>query len=253
MLGIVHFNKRVAELDFLKGLAVLYMIFDHIMYDLGFVLRTSFESEGFVRACNWAMNFYLRNSTKAMTFVLCASIFLLVSGICASFSKNPLKDGIILTIISVGITVVSIIASKIAGTNLTIWFGIFHLFAACHLLTPLLKKIPENILPILAILLMVIGFYFKTIQVSFNPLVIFNFKGTNFFSADYYPILPHISYYILGLFIGKKIYTERKTLVGFTAWKGFFPLRFVGAYSLYVYVIHQVIIYVVIYLLTLAF
>lgn len=36
-------EKRVVEIDLMRGVAVLLMIFDHFMYDLGFLLPTLFH------------------------------------------------------------------------------------------------------------------------------------------------------------------------------------------------------------------
>lgn len=255
MLKKVDFANRIHELDLLKGIAVILMIINHVLFHFGNSFASEFNGTALEGFCTFARDAHSSNLLNALNVIFCSGVFMTVSGITASFSKKPLKEGLMLTVIAAGITLLSYIVGLILNERLIIWFGIIHLMAVCKLLTPLLKKIPKYLLPVAALAAFGLGIYFRTITItepSLRFLAIFHFRCIGFTSSDYYPILPYIAFYIAGLFIGKCFYAEnRKSYLPFTGKKAFMPLRFLGAYTFEVYVAHQILIFAIIPLIAL--
>ena len=254
MLKRVNLDNRIAELDFLKGFAVIFMILNHLIFDFGQIFFYEFQGtalESFAVLCSKA---HTNAIFKFLTFALCSEIFITVSGVVSSFAKRTFREGIILAVIAAVITAASLAVEIAFKMRVTIWFGIFHLLAICMLISPLIKKIPNAYLLPIAAVALAMGLCFHSVTINntaFKFLALFNFKCAGFHSADYYPIIPHLAFYLFGAFIGRTVYREPKTKLPLTAKKAFKPLRFLGAYSFETYILHQPILIGLIYVLTL--
>ncbi|MCQ2770623.1 MAG: DUF1624 domain-containing protein, partial [Clostridia bacterium] len=115
---LLKLSKRAPELDILRGIAVLFMIFDHFMYDcydmMGYFFydygKTEFTRElvRFARNYwNWDVRVVFRQ------FIL--FVFLGLTGICCSFSKSNLKRGFKLMAVAIGLTVATYGIGVITG------------------------------------------------------------------------------------------------------------------------------------------
>lgn len=250
MFKKIDFGNRIHEFDFLKGLAVIYMICNHILFDFGIAFYPSFIDTPLEGFASFARGVHLSNLSRSLTIVLCAGTFIGVSGALSVVAKKTFREGIFLAVVAAAITAVSRAASAILNTRLTIWFGILHLLAACMLLSPLLKKIP--VLPLASVALFAAGLLLKKFVVVNNPVfTIFNCRCYGFYSADYYPILPYIGFYLAGVFVGKCFYTDKTGKFPVFGKKIFRSVNFLGGYSFLVYVIHQPVVYAVVWGLTL--
>lgn len=252
MFRKIDFGNRIHEFDFLKGLAVIYMICNHILFDFGIAFYSSFIDTPLEGFSLFARSVHMSDLSRALTIVLCAGTFIGVSGALSVIGKKTLREGIFLAVVAAAITAVSRAADGIMNTRLTIWFGILHLLAACMLLSPLLKKIPLPALPFASVALFASGLLLKRFVVVNDPVfTVFNCRYYGFFSADYYPILPYIGFYLAGIFVGKCFYTDKTGKFPVFGKKIFRPVNFLGGYSFLVYVIHQPVVYAVVWGLSL--
>ena len=75
-----------------------------------------------------------------------------------------------------------------------------------------------------------------------------------FTSSDYFPLLPHLGFFLIGAALGKTLYKRRTSLLPKV--KDTNPilrfLRFCGKHSLWIYLLHQPVISGVCYLLTIS-
>ena len=104
------------------------------------------------------------------------------------------------------------------------------------------RNFPSWLLTLIGVLLAAAGIYLGTvILVDFPWLVPLGFLYPEFSTADYFPLLPHFGFFLLGAVIGRKVYSKKVTL---------FPnvndrnplirvLCFVGRHSLLIYLVHQ--------------
>lgn len=217
---------RIEILDGLRGLAVIFMVAYHFLYD--------------------AVNFlgvpdkYIDNTVADVIQVVTATTFVILCGISSHFSKSNIKRGIETLVIAVIISVVTFII------DMPIIFGILHLLGVCMLLYGLLKKLIEKV-PAWLLLIISIGLSVisKIAVESFNPdvsyLWILGFPAKDFVSYDYFPLLPWLFVFLTGTAIGYYI-KERKFPRQFYTIK--VPvLSAIGRYSLIIYVIHQPLLY----------
>ena len=124
-------NKRIPEIDILRGFAFIMMVFDHFCFDMGFVFRNIYTNPTLLKICNWCYGYIFSDAKMIINTFLCWAIFMLVSGISSTFSRNNLKRGIrlliIATIFSIGTYIVTLFFKQTnPNINYTIYFGILQ-------------------------------------------------------------------------------------------------------------------------------
>ena len=108
------------------------------------------------------------------------------------------------------------------------------------LLWPLFKKQRSRILVILAGLLVVLGFFLKSVLLNVPFLVPLGIRFPGFSSADYFPLLPNLGFFLLGAVAGRKLYSNKQSLFPNVRESRF--LCFCGRHSLIIYLLHQPIL-----------
>ena len=221
-------KQRIWELDALRGICVLGMLLVHLIYDLT-------EMYGLL---DWEYS-PLFDFIKNYGGIL----FVLISGLCASFSANHLKRG--LTVLGCGIlctlVTLALVLFGFSNSGTVIWFGVLHCLGVCMLLWQFLRRLPSWALIALGLPMAVAGHIVFNLYLVNHPwFILFGITPKWFVTPDYFPLLPHLGYYLLGAFLGRTLYKNRVSL---------FPkvrpnplLRFLqgcGKYSLPIYLVHQ--------------
>ncbi len=237
-------KTRLHALDVIRGITLLSMIAYHTMWDLVYMFG--------VRA-DW----YRSDGAHLWQQSICWT-FILLSGFCHSLGRKPWKRGLIVFGASVAVTAVTAIfmpAQKIL-------FGVLNLMGLSMLLMTLLAKPFSCVNPYLgAILSFAVFGLTKTVQTGtlmvFGHTVVrvpdalyandvtalFGFPGPDFFSTDYFPLIPWFFLYVTGWFL-YRIFDRRGWLSVFA--KPNIPvLGFIGRHTLPIYMAHQPVIYAV--------
>lgn len=220
-------NKRIWEIDFLRAGAIILMVVFHLVFDLNEFVGIKIDYlNGF-----W----YWEGKISAL-------IFIFLAGISSGFSKNNVKRGIIVLAFAMVVTLVTYILYK----DQYIIFGILHFLAVCMLLYPLLQRINNIILLVMAAAIAFGAIPLKDIvtdNVYLLPLGI-TYKG--FSTFDYYPLIPYLSVFILGILAYKTYYYKKLSLFKNYIENAF--IRTVSKNSLAIYLIHQPMLIGMIYL-----
>ena len=227
--------------DALRGLALLNMLAYHAMYDWVYVF--GHESSWYNI---WAPGCHV------WQLYICWS-FILLSGYSFTLARRPLKNGLIAAGCAAVLTVVTVgfMPSE------SIWFGVLHLNAAAVLLSclikPLLDKIPAVPGLIGSAMLFALtnqmpwGWMgFERWHIAALPagwydanLVWLGLPDlTRFSSADYFPILPWVFLFWCGVFLAGLWKPKRGEAPVVLR-----PLCAVGRNTLLVYMLHQPVIY----------
>lgn len=228
-------NKRIWELDALRGLLIIGMIAFHFAYDLESLFDLVDLTNPVARAL-----YQFGNDWGGAPF-------LLLSGICVTFGSHPVKRGLqvigggmLITAVTVGMYLLHFV-----GKEIIIYFGVLHCLGVCMLLWPLFKKLPTSALAVLGILMAVVGLYLKeNVRVDLPWLIPFGIPSYDFVSSDYFPLLPNLGYFLIGSVLGRVFYSERKTLLPNVNDQnaGVRFLSFTGKHSLLIYLLHQPIL-----------
>jgi uncharacterized membrane protein len=236
---------RLWEIDFLRGIAVVMMIVFHFFYDLNFF--SIYEID-------------LHSGPFPLFLYPIGTTFLLLVGISLSLSYSRIEDNenkkqLQLKFILRG--------SKIFGLGLLItlvtWiylqdgfvvFGILHCIGLSIIIAyPFLQFKIRNL--IIGVLLVSVGVYLKTLTFDFGWFLWLGFRPSQFYTVDYFPILPWFGVVLIGIFIGNTLYPAHKRRFKL---KDISQIRFVklfcflGRHSLIIYCLHQPIIILLIHL-----
>jgi uncharacterized membrane protein len=221
-------TNRIWELDFLRGIALLLMIYFHIIYDLK-------DMWNYPVSYSSGINFYIGK--------LSAVLFIIISGISCSLSRNNLKRGLKVFGIAMAITIVS----HLYGSEFGIKFGILHFLSICMMLYPLFGKLKWYLLILVGTALISLGFLLDDIKVSFDYLFPFGITSLAFSSSDYYPLLPWMGIFLYGNALAKLLYAKKTSLFSFTIKPNI--ISWLGRNTLLIYMLHQPVIIAIIYIL----
>ena len=183
--------------------------------------------------------------------------FILLSGFCWNFSSNPLKQGIIVSVGGLIVTVVTLIFSY----ESRVIFGVLNLIGVSILLLIPLKRYFDKIPAFTGMVLTFLLFAF-TYKINDRTLGLFGvklielpggfyknlftaflgFPKPNFFSTDYFSLFPWCFLYFFGYFL-HGMWKQGKVPNAKCLNKEIPILTWLGKHSLIIYLIHQPIIY----------
>ena len=239
---------RYSTLDTIRGFAVLSMVLYHILWDLVYLF--------FYNKLAWFQSTggYLWQQSICWTFIL-------LSGFCWSLGNKKLQRGLAIFLAGAAITAVTLIflpAQKIV-------FGILTLIGSCMLilipLEKLLKKIPSNVGLLCSAFIFILlrnvargSLGFEGMRLGNLPACLykniitayFGFPGETFYSADYFPLLPWFFLFLTGYFLYRL--AKEKNILKYLSHR--IPaIAFIGRHSLPIYIVHQPIVYLCIFVL----
>jgi uncharacterized membrane protein len=238
-------NERFWEVDSFRGLAIIMMITYHLIFDLTFFGIFYFDiNSGFL----WVFA-----RVTAFTF-----IFLMGVSLTLSSSRTQIKDeGLLfkkylkrgLKIFSLGLVIT--IATWIFIPQEFIIFGVLHFIGISIILAyPFLKRKSLNLF--LGISIIIVGIYLGNFTFDFSWLVWLGFIPNTLQTVDYFPLLPWFGVVLIGLFFGGILYKNynRQFKIPDLSKKYFIKIfSFLGRNSLIIYLIHQPILIIALYLL----
>ena len=209
-------KNRIWELDFVRGVAILFVVLFHTLYDMQFIYGYSFPFKW-----QWLSSL--------------AGIFILIAGICAPFSRSCTKKGFALLGFAMIITLVTYIYDR----YYFIQFGILHQLAFCMLMYPLFKRMNNAVLAVISVVIMSLGLFLNNSVCPVPHLYIFGWADAAFQSMDWFPIMPYTAYFTLGILISRCAYSEKKSLFKFKQPLFTKPFSFIGRYTLWIYLLQQ--------------
>ena len=233
-------KTRYYLVDALRGLALINMVLYHFSYDIFVIYGQKPDWLGSTAAFLWQQG-------------ICWS-FILISGFSWRFgAANSLKRGLLLNGLGLLITAVTWLAIP----DEVILFGILNFIGCGVLLTIPFSKSGEKIPPLLGagicLILFALTYHIPSgyLQIGgeilglpdalySGALTIFGFPGPDFYSSDYFPILPWIFLYWTGWFL-YPVFMKSKGIRRFLSIR--IPLlSFIGRKTIWVYVLHQPIL-----------
>ncbi len=224
-------RERIWELDALRGFCIVCVIFVHFMFDLVYFLGKQVDFP------------------PLYTFIqqYGGAIFVVLSGCCATLGSRSFRRGMLVFGCGMLITLVTfgMYRMGMAASDVVVKFGVLHLLGVCMMLYPLLKKLPTTALSVLAAAIVAIGYAIQGMRFSVRWLFPLGFVYPGFTSSDFFPLLPQLGWFLLGIVIGRTLYHEKRTLLPGTA-QDFFLFRFFqwcGRQSLWIYLLHQPVVY----------
>lgn len=233
-------KERWIFLDLLRGIAILFMIPFHLIFDLNYFFGIeSFSYTSGVWYCIGKLSALLFIGSSGMTSVI-------ISEQSNDFgSKKDLKRAIIVG----GWALVITIVTTFLLPKTPISFGILHFLAISMLLAPLLVRLSWKIAFGIGVCSILLGFFIKTLIIGTNVLAPIGLTNGHFLSLDYYPLFPWIGVTLLGISFGTLILQSsfRNLLLLLPAFPGQTSLAWIGRHSLAIYLIHQPVLLLILF------
>lgn len=230
-------SRRIQLIDAARGLCVILMVCHHLLYDL----------VEYLGAPSW----FFYNPVFNFLHYVFAGLFILLSGVSSRFSRSNIRRGIKVLIAALIVTFVTLLVDSI------VIFGILHFLGFCMVFYGLTQKFWDRFTGQLAPLLyIVLTAVTALILNALNPvkikwLWIFGLWDNNFFSADYFPLLPWIFVFLLGTWLGRLIKDGKLPRWFYTANPPLLPK--IGRRAFIVYLLHQPVMLAIVMLIKLIF
>lgn len=170
-------SKRIWELDFFRGVLIIAMIIDHVFCTLskfGFInnfLKYDGDFPSWFIGLQSFSNTVWTSSFREYGRYLLMFLLFFISGCCSKFSKNNLSRGIKITLVGLGIFLVTWIMYSF-GIDYIIVFGTISCFGVSMTIYAIFKKLIEKfvknesahkwIILGLAIVFILVGLYLGT-------------------------------------------------------------------------------------------
>ena len=241
--------NRFWEIDLLRGIAILMMIIFHLFYDLNYFNVCKVE---------------LYSGFSLIFVYLIGTMFFLLVGISLALSYSRTKNNLTKKnlqlkylkrgagIFCLGLLVTLATWIYLGGKGFVV-FGVLHCIGLSIIFAyPFLRFRYQNL--ILGIALISAGIILKNLTFDFNWLLWLGFTPSNFYTVDYYPLLPWFGVVLIGIFVGKSLYQNNVRKFKLEDRSQFIVVRFtcfLGRHALIIYLLHQPIIIGLLYLFSL--
>lgn len=236
------FDKRIHEIDLIRGILIFLVVFDHIMNHFAFDNTFSKVLED---AAWW---YWYCQPRQVIRFVALFG-FCFVSGISCAFSRNNwLRAGqmlLIYGVLAVGSTIIEAwkifpditmyipfnVIGVLAWSTLFYcfvqnksWRGILAMllfsFLMCWYVVPWMEKVNA------------LKFVYPNAPALWKP---------NADYADWLPLFPFMTFFMMGALVSYFVYSKNKKSIFKRKFNWERPICFIGRHTLIIYVLHQVV------------
>ncbi len=238
---------RYWEIDTLRGVAIVMMIIYHLLWDLWYfrVLPDIVLYAGF-----W--KYFQR--TIAVMFIGLVGVSLAVTTMRAAGPRGdrpvPFRPYLLRGLRIFGWGVVVSLVMWLANVGY-VHFGVLHLIGFSIIAAyPFLRLRWINLA--LWAAFQIAGYLLLDVTVDFPWLLWLGWPPAAYYPNDYFPIIPWFGVVLLGLFLGNSLYTPRGrtfSLPDIGHWLPLPWLQFLGRHSLTIYLLHQIVLFIILVLL----
>lgn len=243
----VTVRKRLCLIDEYRGFVVLNMIAYHAIWDMVYMFGVN-------------MPWYKSEIGHTWQQWICWS-FILVSGFCWQMGKRPLKRGMLVYGAGALISLVTVLVMPSAK----VLFGVLTLLGSCMILMIpihlIAQKVNAYVGAIGSFVLFLFTYHvnrgyfgFGTVRIielpkewyanAFTTYLGFMEKG--FYSTDYFSVIPWLFLFITGYFLYNLVINNAKVR-NVLETSICPPFGWIGKHALIIYMLHQPVIYAVLY------
>ena len=224
---------RIQIVDALRGLSILLMVAYHAGVDLflfGLIPETLIYSP-----------------LLTVLQPLFAGVFIFLSGLSSQFSKSNYRRGVLTLLCAFLVSVVT------GLMDVPVTFGILHFLGSAMLLYGLLRDVCERwpLWPSFAVCGLLFAVCFCVFPLEVNKeipyLYVLGIKTEPFQSADYFPLLRWLPLFGAGTFWGRFVIQGGMPTWFYTVRIPFLPA--VGRRTLLIYLLHQPVVYGIVWLI----
>lgn len=241
----IRATGRFWEIDAVRGIAVILMVYFHLMWNLFYFNVTTIS----VFTFEWQA--FARTIGSTFTFLLGLSLAIRRERVIGEL-RSYLGRGVFIFGWGMFVSAATFVA---LGANQFVIFGILHLQGIALILCYLFARFPAWMNVLAGGMVVAVGTAIYTTAAPYPWLIPLGIQQEGRYMADYYPILPWLGPALFGVAAGKLFYVGGNRGFVLPAWGEVAfvrALRFLGRHSLVIYLVHQVIIIGMMILLGLA-
>ena len=228
-------SRRIHVIDAARGIALLAMAIYHFTWDLG---NFGYVAPDLATTGGWAIFAHM----IAGSFLFLAGYSLWMAHGRDLRLPSFLKRLALLVAAAIAITVVSVFATPDA----VIYFGILHAIAAASVIGLLFLRVPAAITLLVALAAVLLPHFVKFDALDPRYLAWIGMAAHPVSSNDYVPLLPWIGPFLAGIAVSKLSLTWLKRQRQLPQNEN--VLTFLGRHSLIFYLLHQPILFGLVYL-----
>lgn len=242
------FEKRVHEVDFLRGVLIIIVLLDHLLNNFLMNTETWYRITGnpFWHEFFQAMVFYWDHPARQIVRFICLIAFCFISGISCAFSRNNWKRAgemiAVFALIAVVSNLLQVWGWLGEGVVTIIDFNVIGVLAFSTLFYCFVQNCSWK-----GLLAATLGWF---LFVTTGMRIITSLPNSDmarvpallqpyYATADWMPIVPYIFFFFLGALFSLFIYQDKKSKLPRYNWER--PFCFVGRYTLYIYLGHQAV------------
>jgi len=241
-------SERFWEIDALRGIAILMMITYHVFFDLNYFGFTTTDLNAL------PVLFYLYPIGTMFLLLVGISLTLSYARVQNTLTKNQLRIKYLKRGSSIfGLGLIITLVTWLYPHNGYIIFGVLHCIGLSILLAyPFIQSRLSALL--CGLICIGIGIYLHVmVTVDFPWLLWLGFVPTGFYTLDYFPLLPWFGVVLIGISLGNTLYKNNTRIFTIKDHSQFIVSRglcFLGRHSLIIYLLHQLVIVGILYLLS---
>lgn len=246
-------QNRLHLIDTLRGVTILSMIAFHACWDL------MYFNLGITSEFLFGAGAYIWQQSICWSFIL-------LSGFCFSFGRHHLKRGLL----SLGGGVLITVLTCLFMYEERDIFGVLWAIGLSTLIMILIDRLlpKSRACGIIGLLICALLFFFtrginggylgfESLEICKLPhslysgyfMTLLGFTDPSFYSSDYFSLIPWAFLYSAGYFLNKSL---SKNIFQKKIWTiNIRPLSFIGRHSLLIYMLHQPIVFGIIYIINL--
>ena len=233
-------KNRIWELDFIRGLAIIGVVFVHTVFDINYLFRV------------FDRPFLYGNPVFDAVQHYGSLIFIILSGICVTLGSRNIKRGLLVfgggTLVSAA-TYIGVLLGLLNKAD-RIDFGILSCLGLCMLAYSLFADCNKYIVALIGIMLAALGYYLAGKTAQNDLLAFLGYRSASYSAGDYFPFIVNFGYFLIGAFLGRTFYADGKSLLPFfndrTPVINIFCL--IGRNTLWIYLVHQPVVFVILLL-----
>lgn len=258
-------SNRVWEVDFLRGLMMLCVIWDHTFNDIYIAAGGNYKTAFFQTLYDFSCKYFtgvVRDACQPIVVI----VFIFTAGLSCSFSKNNFNRSLKLMAVSLFLTFGGFALSIILKRHMLVCFNVIHCIALSVFLLSVFdwfwnkcdKNWKKNVFYLFAaatvVVATVVGYCANMRPwTSENTHWFFLVRHTGkkylqFIFMDARTFFPDFAWFLLGAFLGRGLYKEKKTLFPAVNPKYVSPLTYIGRHTLIIYFVSKILTYAFVYL-----
>jgi len=241
------FEKRVHEVDLIRGILILIVLIDHILNCFLLHSLSWRDSTGnmFWQQFHDAMQWYWDCIPRQIIRQICLILFCFISGISCAFSRNNWKRAcqmiLVFAIIQVGSNLLQSWA-WLGSTYTIIDFNVIGVLAFSTLFYCFIQNCSWKGLLASTLLWGLFVTYgmdiIRTIPGTLNARVP-SLVEPLFQTGDWMPLVPYILFFFMGALFSYFVYQDKTSKVRRHEWER--PFCFVGRHTIWIYLGHQAV------------